>query len=543
MSKRFGSGAVSCPEPHAANAAGRILEAGGNAVDAAVAGAFAQGVVNPALCGIGGTGYMMVHNPGLPAPVKVSARGGAGAQARPDVYRTLRQGEWANRFLVEGYENYIGYKSITIPTIVRVLGESHARYGRLPWRDLLRPAIELAADGFQVYPFLFHFWDPDDKLPPGAAQPPRMVQMTATDECARIYTTGGRTYRVGEVLKQEDYARTLERLADRGADEFYTGEVGRQIAADFERNDALVTRGDLERCVAEFPPVVSGTFHGYTFFTDGPPGMGPLEIQALHILDQIDLDSLGRYSARYYNVLARVFQTIYAHRQRYNADPAFHDVPVDLFLSRDRARDLARAILDGAGIPVARAGVAQTYTTHISVVDSEGGAAGMMHSNGSSAGVVTPGLGFLYNHHMHNFDARPGQLDSIQPGKRGRSGCSPVMLFRDGQIQLVSGSLTRYKVTNELQALLSIVDFGEDVQTAVCRPRIHAEYDPETIYVEPELPTALVDALQGMGWKTETHVMTTPLCIVSLLDGGPPRVAVDPRGGGGHWPPQPTPGC
>ena len=536
MSKRFESGAVVCPEPLAADGAGRILEAGGNAVDATVAGAFVQGVVNPMLCGIGGTGNMQVYQAGSSLPVKVSARGGAGERARPDTYRTLAQGEWANRFRVEGYENYIGYKSITIPTVVRVLGAAHARFGRLPWRDLLQPAIALAADGFAVYPFIYQFWDPEDKLPPNAAQPPRLVQLSATAESARIYITNGRTYRVGEVLKQEDYARTLQRLADKGADEFYTGQVGREIAADFEKNSALITRGDLHRCVAEFPPLIEGSYRGYRFVTDGPPGMGPLEIQALNILEHMDLDKLGRYSARYYNVLARVFQTIYAHRQRYNADPAFHDVPMEILVSKDRARELAALIMNGASLPVTRAGVAQTHTTAISVIDAEGNAVGMMHSNGSSAGVVTPGLGFLYNHHMHNFDARPGQLDSIQPGKRGRSGCSPVMLFRGDEIQVVSGSLTRFKVTGELQTLLSLIDFGEDVQSAVCRPRIHAEYDPDTIYVEAELPASLVAELQDLGWKTETQMMEAPLCIISLLYGTGPEVAVDPRGAGGHWP-------
>jgi len=534
--RKHGMGAVVCPEPLAAAAAGKMLEQGGNAFDAIVAGAFAQGVVNPLMCGIGGTAAMLAHSLSESAPVFIRARSGAGEKARPDMYHGVEPSDLANRFRVAGYENYIGYKASVIPTLVRVLGETHRRFGQLPWKNLLKPAIELARDGFAVYPYIYRFWDSDRPRSPLSADPPPLVRLNATTECARIYLRDGRVLRVGEVLVQKDYGRTLERIAEYGPDVFYLGDVAQTMADDLERNGSPITRSDLQRCTALYYPLVRGTYRGYEFVTDGLPGIGPAQIEALHVLDNIDLRSYEPYTARYYDLLARVFQAMYSDRSRYGADPLNLDAPLDVFLSKERARLLAEKLMAGGRPGITEATPSGSHTTHISVLDGFGNAAGLMHSNGDTSGVVTPGLGFLYNNHMELFDPRPGHPNSVAPGKRGQSGCSPVMLFRDGEVKLISGSLTRYKVTSEFQALISILDFGEDVQTAVSRPRIHAEYAPNLLYVEEKVSPALLEDLRALGWSTQYQLMNTPLCIISLLHGDEPEVAVDPRGGGGHWP-------
>jgi gamma-glutamyltranspeptidase/glutathione hydrolase len=534
MSSDTESGRVVCPEPLAAAAGGQILQRGGTAVDAIVAAAFVQGVVSPLMCGIGGTGRVLVYSASTGTTVIVDARGGAGEKAEPDIYSGVGPSVYPNRYTVDGYENYIGHKAVIIPTTVRTLWGAHRRFGHLPWSDLLQPAIELARNGFEVCPYIFQFWDPNRER--FSDSPPPMLKLKATAECARIYLRDGRVYQVGEILKQEDYAATLQRIADQGAHVFYRGDIARAIADDFERNGGLITRQDLERCTVEFREPTVGSYRGYTVVTDDSPGMGPLEIEALNILEHVDLHSLGYRSVRYFDVLALVFQTIYADRMRYNGDPAFVDVPTDKFLSKDRARDLAQAILGGTRPFIPKARPVDSNTTHVSVLDGSGNAASLTHSNGNSSGVVTPGLGFLYNHHMHNFDPRPGHLNSIQPGKTPRAGCSPLMLFRNGKLRLISGGPSRFRVTAELQALVGMIDFGHDVQTAVREPRIHAEYDPETIFVEPAVSPDLVSQLKGLGWKPHVMRMTTPLCAIALDEEGRPRAAVDPRGGGGHWP-------
>lgn len=533
--KRFPErGVVVCPEPPAARAGGQIFEQGGNAFDAVVAAGFAQGVVNPMMCGLGGTGGLQLHHVASNTTLIVNALVGAGSLARPDSYRYNAPSVYSNRYVVENLENYVGHKAATLPTLVTALWETHTRYGSLPWEQVVQPAIDLAADGFAVYPYMYRFWDPDRTALNDS--PSASVVLNGTPESARIYLRHGRPYGIGEVLRQPEYAASLRRIATGGAAEFYRGEMARAMAADFAAHGGFITLEDLANCVATLYEPVYGSYRGYAIAAGHAPSMGPFEIEAMHILEHLDVAALGWQSPRYLDTMARVFQAMYAERVEYSIDPRFGDVPLDLLLSQERAGEWAERISRRQGPAAVEPVPHGSHTTHVSVVDAQGNAAALTQSNGDSCGAVTPGLGFLYNNHMHMFDPRPGRRNSVAPGKRAQSGCTPIMLFRDGELRLVSGSLSRFKVTSEIHALVGMIDFGLNVQAAVEPPRVHAEYAPDTLYVESTVSQSMQDALRGLGWKTQEVQMNTPMCIVALDPQRGAHAAVDPRGGGGVWP-------
>lgn len=534
-------GMVVCPQPLAAAAAGTILEQGGNAMDAAVAAAFVQGVVDPLMCGLGGLAQMLVYRASDQKLEFIDAAPRAGSRALPGIYRFTGRDVPAFPYMAEGYANYVGYKATTVPSLVRGLWDGHARFGRLPWSRLLQPAIELAEKGFQVYPYLYRSWDPERKEGSVTRLPAR-VRLSTTAEAARIYLRDGNVYAVGEVLTQRDYAVTLQRLADEGVEVFYRGAIARAMAKDFEEHGGLFTLGDLANCRSEIRQPLAGRYRGYMIFTDGAPGGGPVMIEALNILEHLDPGRLEWQSAAYLDLIARVFQAVYADRYKYMADPAFEDVPIEKFLSKDRAKAIARNIQDGQRARLPETAVAAAGTTHVSVLDAQGNAVSLVQSNGSASGVVTPGLGFLYNNHMLMFDPRPDRRNCVEPAKIPRYGASPTMLFHNGALRLISGSLSEYRMTGELQALVSMIDFHQDAQIAAEQPRIHAGYTPETIYAEPEVPAENLSPLHSLGWQVQVTTMTAPLCMIAIDRERQPQAVIDPRGGGGCWPPKGDPG-
>lgn len=511
-----------------------MLAQGGNAIDAAVAAAFAQGVVDPLNCGIGGSAHILIYDGVNDRLVFLDAGAKAGSKASPASYHYSDQPPVLGFFAADGFENYMGYRSVAIPSFVRGLADAHARYGRLPWKVLLEPAIELAAHGFQVYPYLYQFWEPGATQKLGLDGPSVEELLRATPECARIFLKEGRTYRVGQVFKQTDYARTLEHLAHEGAASMYTGALAKAIADDFDKHDGLFTRDDLTRCTTEFHEPHSTPYHDYVFVSDGPPGGGVLMMQALKILEQFDLRSLGWQSPEYYDLLARVLWVMYENRRRYMADPAFAPVSSDSFLAAEAIERSVRELYTSPSLPGQPEKDAASHTTHVSVVDRWGNAIALTHSNGLSSGVVTPGLGFMYNNHLSSFYPGAGHPNSIAAGKKPIYIASPTMLFYQGKLKLVSGSCHRFRMTGELQVLLSMMDFSADAQTAVDQPRIHAGQLEKTIEVEPTFPKLTLSALEHLGWKTQPRSMYSPLCMIALDANQRPHPIIDSRGGGGY---------
>jgi len=533
------AGVVASVESLAAAVGAEILRAGGNATDAAVAAAFAQGVVDPIYCGIAGGFHGIFYDARRPLTQVISAGGRAPAAARDDMWRP--DGQWGAMWTVEGKRNRLGYEASMIPGFVRGAHAAFARFGsgNVTWQELLEPAIGLAHDGFEVYPYLYRLWMPrTDRILNFLESEEGPTVLGFTKACAQIYLhEDGSVYRIGERLVQTDYARTLERIAENGPDEFYEGETARRMADDFQRNGGLITFEDLAGFQADVLPPLRSSFRDLTVLTEPAPTVGPVTVEILNIIEGWDLKSLGWNTAPYLDRLTRAMHVGFRDRLNLLGDPDFVHVGDDQMVSKTYASALRTAIeeemafprsLDHESAPVKHAG----ETTHVSVMDAAGNAAAITHSLGMSSGVVHPGLGFQQNCHMVMFDPMPGRRNSIAPGKRPITGGGPVLFMRDGSPYLVIGSPAgARKVTAIVQALLNVEDFGMDLQSAVAAERIHTEDQPMTVVAEPHFDPRVLVELAHLGHQISFELYTARLAgvmrdpINGLLAGG-----TDPRG-------------
>lgn len=528
-------GVIACVERLAADAGAGVMRAGGNATDAAVAVAFAQGVVDPIYCGIGGGFHGLFHDAASGRTQVVSAGGRAPAAARAGMWRP--KGQWGAMWTVEGNRNRLGHQASMTPGFVRGAYEAFARFGsgRLSWRQLIEPAIALAADGFDVYPYLYRLWMPrSDRMPSFLESEDGPTVLGFTPACREIYLhPDGSVYEIGDRLVQTDYARTLQRIADHGPDEFYTGETAQRMAADFQTHGGLLTLKDLRETRADVGDPLRATFRELTVLTEPAPTVGPVTIELLNILEGWDLHALGWNASPYLDRLARAMHLAFRDRLTLLGDPDFVDVPVDQLLSKDYAAELRRAIEDGRELePVTARRSPPEETTHVSAIDRAGNAAAITHSIGMSSGVVTPGLGFQHNCHMVMFDPVPGRRNSITPGKRPITGGGPVLFMKDRQPYLLIGSPAgARKVTALTQALLNLLDFGMSIQEAVSVDRIHVEDQPGIVIVEPHFDPEPLIGLARLGHRVRFEWYTARLGAVlrdpatGALSGG-----TDPRG-------------
>jgi gamma-glutamyltranspeptidase/glutathione hydrolase len=532
-------GIVACPEPLAAEAGAAIIHAGGNAMDAAVAAAFAQCVVDPLHCGIAGVG-VLVGRSGTTGEIScIRFWGPIGSRATPDVFATdlieARPGEPPK---VRGRRNRAGHQSVVVPGFVRGMAEAYRTMGsgRVSWQALLQPAARFARDGFIVDDYVERYWAPDGLNLEGMTAQERL---SATPASAAIYLNNGRPYRAGERLVQADLARTLDRLGAVGADDFYEGEIGRRIADDFAAHQGFLTAEDLSRYRPLQGEPLWGSYRGLTIATDPPPGSGALVIELLNILEDIDLESMGWNSPRYQDTLARAMRYVFADRANYMADPRFHPVPTAMLTSKAYAAEIRRRVMRGQNPdrPETDLAVGEKRapdgTTHVSVLDGDGNAAAITHTNHDASGVVVPGLGFLFNNDMNSFDPVPGRLNSIGPGKAPVTGGAPTLFMQGRDLVMVIGSPAGpLKVTAVVQAVLSVTRFGMSIADAVAADRIHCEGD--AIVLEPSFPADQAEELRKLGNSIVRNGYTARLAAIyreprtGRYEGG-----TDPRGGGG----------
>jgi len=533
-------GIVACVESLAAPAGAEMLRRGGNATDAAIATAFAQGVVDPIYCGIAG-GFHGIFHDALSGTTKVIAAGGrAPLAARNDMWQIT--GRHGAMWEVEGNRNRLGYEAAMVPGFIRGAAAALERFGsgRISWRDVISPAIQLAEEGFRVYPYLYRLWMPrTDRMRNflESLDGPSVLGQTAA--CREIYLhPDGSVYTIGELLVQRDYGRTLELLADRGPDEFYEGEIGRRIADDFQQNGGLLSLEDLRRFRADVEDPVTTTFRGLTALTEPAPTIGPVILEILNVLDGWDdLATLGWNTASYLDRLARTFHLAFRDRMTQLGDPDFVDVPQERLLSKEYAaglRELVERSVDAREAPALApfaAGAPFGETTHVSVLDTAGSAAAITHSLGMSSGVVTPGLGFQHNCHMVMFDPTPGSRNCIEPWKRPITGGGPTLFFEDGEVRLVIGSPGgALKASGSVQALLNMELFGMSVEEAVSAERIHAEDEADTVIVEPHFDPRALEGLAAKGQRVRFDWYTARLAAVARSRSGLLSGGTDPRG-------------
>lgn len=479
---RVRHGMVVAQEPLATRVGLDILQAGGSAVDAAVATALALAVTYPTAGNIGGGGFMLVRPDQRPAVV-YDFREVAPAAAHPDM------------FVVDGaYDaerHRYSHLAVGVPGTVAGLHLAWSQHGRLPWRRLVAPAIDLARRGFIVS---------DELARSLSAALPRMRRYPAS---LAQFSRNGEPYAVGERLRQAELAGTLERIAADGPAGFYAGETARLIDREMRAHGGMITLEDLAAYRPEIRPPIVGSYRGYEILSAPPPSSGGTAlVQMLNVLHGFDLSATGPGSAQTVHLLTETMRRAFADRARYLGDPAFNPtMPMARLLSRAHADATRRSIdLDRASVssPESFAWPREgAETTHLSVVDADRQAVSLTYTleQRYGSGIVVPGAGFLLNNEMGDFNAAPGLTTAdglvgtppnlAEPGKRMLSSMTPTIVLKDDDLFLLTGSPGGRTIINTvLLTLINVIDFGMNVQEAIDAPRFHHQWLPDRILFE-----------------------------------------------------------
>ena len=466
-----------------ASAIGRdVLNEGGNAVDAAVATAFALAVVHPTAGNIGGGGLMLVR-PATGKPLAYDFREMAPAKASPTMF--LEDGKYDSTL------HHNSHLSVGVPGTVAGLHAAWTENGRLPWKRLVTPAIALARDGFTIGPGLARSLR--SVLKPMQPYPASLAQ----------FSKSGVPYEAGETLKQPDLARTLERIASAGPAGFYDGETALLIEKEMAAHGGLITRDDLKAYQVKKRVPLAGTYRGYDILAFPPVTSGGTAlIEMLNILEGYDLKASGFGSAATVHLIIEAMRRAYADRAQYLGDPEFvPGMPLDRLTSKAYAADLRKSIrLDRASVSTPTSFTWPTEsdeTTHLSVVDDQRNAVSLTYTleAGYGSKIVVPGGGFLLNNEMGDFNAGPGLTTAegligtdpnlAAPRKRMLSSMTPTILTKDGQLFMVTGSPGGRTIINTvLLTILDVVDFGMNVQEAIDAPRFHHQWLPDRVDYE-----------------------------------------------------------
>ena len=511
-----------------------VLWDGGNAVDAAVATAFALAVVHPSAGNIGGGGFLL-YRPPSGEPVAYDFRETAPAGAGPTMF--LKDG------LYDEDRHHNSHLSVGVPGTVAGLHMAWKAHGKLPWRRLVAPAVTLARDGIMVTDGLARSLK--EVLPEMKKYPAAVAQ----------FSRSGVAYEMGDVLKQPELARTLERIADRGPAGFYEGETAALIEKEMKAGGGLITRADLAAYRAIRREPLRGTYRGYDVFSmPAPSSGGTALIEMLNVLEGYDLKQTGFGGAATVHLVAETMRRAFADRARYLGDPAFNPglaATVERLVSKEYAQELRRTIRpDRASVssPSSFTWPAEgSQTTHLSVVDDARGAVSLTYTLEDSYGskIVVPGGGFFLNNEMGDFNAGPGLTDDkgligtdpnlAAPGKRMLSSMTPTILAREGQVFLVVGCLGARTIINTvLLTVLNVVDFGMNVQQAIDAPRFHHQWLPDRIQHERfGLSPDTMELLRAKGHELrEVEAQGVAEAILyntreNLLEGGTDRRAPD----------------
>jgi gamma-glutamyltranspeptidase/glutathione hydrolase len=458
-----------------------VLLEGGNAVDAAVATAFALAVTHPAAGNVGGGGFLLF-------------RSESGQAVAYDFRESAPKGSSPTMFLKDGVydaeRHHNGRLSVGIPGTVAGLHAAWKEKGKLSWRRLLEPAIALARRGFVVTDALARSLK--EVLPEMKPYPAAFAQ----------FSEAGRPYEMGDLLKQADLARTLERVALEGPAGFYEGETAELIENDMKANGGLITREDLKAYQVKRRVPVRGIYRGYEILSMPPPSSGGTAlIEMLNVLEGYDLKSKGFGSAAEVHLVVEAMRRAYADRARYLGDPDFNaQMPIERLLSKEYAKSLRGSIQVRASRSTPRSFEWATEshdTTHLCVVDGERNAVSLTYTLEDSYGskIVAPGTGFLLNNEMGDFNAGPGLTNAegligtppnlAAPAKRMLSSMTPTILTKDGKFFMAIGSPGGRTIINTvLLTILNVIDFGMNIQEAIDAPRFHHQWLPDKIRYE-----------------------------------------------------------
>jgi len=519
------NGMVATADPLASLAGLEILLQGGNAVDAAVAAALAIGVVEPNASGLGGEGYMVIYLADRGEAVAIDFRAAAPGEATWDAY--------------ENGPPSSGWGAVAVPGTVAGLALALERYGTMTWAEVSQPAIRLAENGFRVTETLEGvILDSYEAL-------------LGDPELSAIFLENGLPPMAGDVLKNENLARTLRHLAEHGPRAFYEGELAEKIVAAVRAGGGLLSLADMKNYTAIEREPSRGFYRGYEILGAPPPvGGGIGVVNALQQLEHFDLSASEPISARTLHLITQAVRRAHVDHLEYVADPAYWDVPVKGLTSREYAAVRAATINEFEAGPLPPAGnpweferddllapttgayVIDQYqspsTTHLSVVDKDGNAVALTHTLSSFFGahVAVPGTGIILNNQMQNFNA-PGHPNELQPGKRPRTIIAPTIVLKDGKPFLVVGSPGAARIIYAVVHILTnVIDFGMGIQEAIDAPRTYSYATSNRTEMEARIPESVREELRAMGY---TRIDVRP--DYDLYFGGAQAILVDPETG------------
>ena len=506
-----------------------VLKAGGNAIDAAVAMGFVLGVTHSGMTGLGGGGYILVRMADGRTTFldfREQAPGRSSREMFLDANGNLTQ------------DSVVGWKAAAVPGQVKGLETAHRKFGKRPWAELVQPAIKLAAEGHPLS------W----MRAAAFRNPANVKRLEQYLETKRIFLNNGRFYQAGALLVQKDLAQTLVRIARDGAAEFYEGQTAHRLADEMASHGGLITLADLKAFnVSEHTPL-TGSYEGYDILTASGSSSGGVGIlQMMKVLETTGWVKSGAGSAASLHYLAEAMRRFFADRSEYIGDTDYFRVPYDWLLSPKHITDL-RVSIDPehatpsykirAGKFVSREG---GDTTHYAVVDEAGNAVAVTVTLNSQFGstVTVPGLGFLLNDNMDNFAGNPGktnqyglvqgEANAIQPHKRPVGSMTPTIVLKDGKLVMVVGTPGGPTILNSvLQAILNVIDFRMNAQDAVAAPRIHHQWYPDRLFVEPGFSPDTLALLRARGHEIELKGSNNDMNMI-LFAADSIQAGIDPR--------------
>jgi gamma-glutamyltranspeptidase / glutathione hydrolase len=523
-------GMVVSAHPESSKIGAEILIKGGNAIDAAVATDLALAVCYPEAGNIGGGGFMVIRTSDGKFDV-IDYREKAPQAASRDMYL----GKDGN--IVEGLSTDTHLAS-GVPGTVDGIIAAHSKYGILPFRDVIQPAIDLAEKGFPV----------------------TQNQAASLNEyCNAIIGRNSRRpafvkdslWKEGDLLVQHDLAETLKLIRDKGRDGFYTGKIASLIINEMKRGNGIITEKDLSEYRAVWQAPLKGNYRGYEITTICPPSSGGLTLlQLLGMVENYDLKGMGLHSAESVHLIIEAERRAFADRAEFLGDPDFVDVPVKQLLNRNylngRMKDFepmkaSLSSLVGHGSPES---YISEETTHYSVVDGMGNAVAVTTTlNGTfGSGIVVDGAGFLLNNQMDDFSSKPGfpnmyglvggEANAIRPGKRMLSSMTPAIIEKNGKLFMVAGSPGGSTIpTSVFQVVVNVIDFGLNMQDAVDAGRFHHQWLPDNITYEQKcLDSLTLKSLNKMGHLLKPRSAIGRVNAIMKADDGTLYAGADPRG-------------
>ena len=492
--------AVAMPDRYGLQASAEILQAGGNAMDAAVAASFALAVTYPVAGNIGGGGFLVARING--ESVFLDFREKAPLAATRDMFLD-EAGEFVPRRPI------VGALAVGVPGTVKGMQQAHARFGKLPWAQLLAPAIRFAQEGFVVHPAMGGYKD-------------ELVESFAGEV---NFAEHFGAMNAGSVFKQPALAATLTRLAA-DPDDFYRGKTAAMIVAQVQHDGGLITAQDLREYMAIWRQPLTAPWRGYDLLLPAPPSSGGIALIQLLTIRDVATDyfkGLPHNSAAYIHLLAEIEKRVFADRGDYLGDPDFGDVPVaaltDPEYLRGRAMEINPEVISPAGTVLP--GLESTDTTHFSIIDGDGNAVALTYTLNweFGSGVVVDGAGFLLNNEMDDFSAKPGvpnkfgvvggDMNAIVGGKRMLSSMSPTILLKDGDPVVVVGTPGGSTIfTTVFQVILNLFDYAMSADEAVNATRFHHQL-PEAQLIrydnDRSISAGLRKQLESYGYRVEAN--------------------------------------